>query len=375
MEKVLFGEGWYPLERDDTKPFVWSTGKSSLFVNDRSAKFLVLAFLVHPDTTKIVTVSQGVHSKDYVLNGQKCYVVFYLDRTSNKYPQEIVITTQTFIPSEIHPTETTDSRTLGQCLIALRVNEELVPLDTISIGDFLLDRKQFQPEFGLQSLDIDVWCLTLKSTPKREEYARKHLDDHNLKYRMFYGLDAKETGVSSDVIYQQKFTKIDDWVTVGQVGCYVSHYMLWQNILENSDDTILILEDDAQLEDDFIFRLNEALYHVPNDWGLLYLGYESLHGVQPRVINDRICEAFPACTYAYMIKKSTIPILLNEIKPINCPVDTMLRYKLKDKVKSYVLTPQLVYQKSSLLQGGNVDPTFKSMTYDWEMDIYRKKDV
>jgi len=373
MEKILFGDGWHSLEYDKT-PFIWSTEKSSLFINDKDATFIVLTFAIHPDTSNLITISQGTRTKDFIISESRSYIIFELDRIAKIYPQEIVISTQTFIPSKLD-INSTDLRSLGQCLISIRVNVDMIPLEKISLGNFLIDRKQSQSMFGLHSRNIDVWCLTLKSTPKREEYVRNHLDSHNLQYRMFYGLDALETGISSPLINNQKYTKIDDWLTVGQVGCYISHYMLWQNILESSADSILILEDDVHLEDEFVFKLNEYLYHVPEDWGLLYIGYESLQGVNPLVISDKISEGFPACTYAYMIKKSTIPILLNEVKPITCPVDTTLRYKLKDKVKSYVLTPQLAHQKSSLLNRNNVDPIFKSMTYDWDRDVYKIKNL
>lgn len=365
MEKILFGDGWHKLERESSNYFLWSSEKSSLLIKDKSAKFLVLTFAYNPNSN-VINILHGMHSKTYILSESKNFIVFYLDKFS-KSSQEIIIETKGFLPKVIDPSSS-DSRTLGQCLTSIRVNDEIVPLETILFGDFLVDTKQFQPEFGLQSMEISVWGITLKSTPERERYVKTHLKSHGINFNIFYGLDAVKTGVSADILNNQKFTILDTWVTKGAVGCYISHYMLWQNIMDDINDKILIVEDDVELVDDFVFKLNESLYHVPDNWDMLYIGHESLYLVNATVVNERISRGVPACTYAYIINKKCIPTLLG-LCPINMPVDTQIREQLNHKLNIYALTPQLAYQKSSILNNSSKrDPSFKSLTYDWELN-------
>lgn len=215
--------------------------------------------------------------------------------------------------------------------------------------------------------NISTWCITLKSTPERELYIKKHLNFHNIDYKIFYGLDAIKTGVTAKIIQDQKYTILDTWVTVGAVGCYISHYMLWQNIIESAADIFFIVEDDVSLIDNFTDVFMEYLKHVPSDWDIIYVGHESLHLVNPQVINDKVSQGIPACTYAYIIKKKTIPMLL-ELAPIDMPIDTLIRLKLGNKLKSYVLTPKLATQKSSVVEEVNYDSVFRSMTYDWTIN-------
>lgn len=220
---------------------------------------------------------------------------------------------------------------------------------------------------AFNTLGICTWCVTLKSTPKREKYVRSHLVSHNINYKMFYGFDSIKTGVTAKILQEQKYTILDTWVTVGAVGCYISHYMLWQNIMDSDTDTFFIVEDDVSLVNNFIEVFTEYLQHVPSDWDIIYVGHESLHLVNPTVINDKVSQGIPACTYAYVIKKKTIPMLL-ELAPIDMPVDTLIRLKLGNRIKSYAFTPKLATQKSSVVEEINYDPDFRSLTYDWTIN-------
>jgi len=220
---------------------------------------------------------------------------------------------------------------------------------------------------AFSTLNICTWCVTLKKTPKREEYVKSHLESHKINYKMFYGFDTIKTGVTAKILQEQEYTILDTWVTIGAVGCYISHYMLWQNIMDSNTDIFFIVEDDVSLVDNFSDLFTEYLQYVPSDWDIIYVGHESLHLVNPKVINDKVSQGVPACTYAYVIKKNIIPMLL-ELAPIDMPIDTMIRLKLGDRIKSYAFTPKLATQKSSVVEQTNYDSIFKSLTYDWKLN-------
>lgn len=219
----------------------------------------------------------------------------------------------------------------------------------------------------LRTMGISTWCITLKSTPKREEYVKSHLASHNIDFKIFYGIDAIKAGITATVIQEQKYSILDTWVTIGAVGCYLSHYMLWQNIMDSDSDMFFIVEDDVSLIDNFTNKLTEYFTYVPSNWDIIYVGHESLHSVNPIIINDKVSRGIPACTYAYIIKKETIPMLL-ELAPIDMPVDTLIRLKLGDRINSYAFTPKLATQKSSVVEKIKDDEHFKSLTYDWTLN-------
>jgi len=62
-------------------------------------------------------------------------------------------------------------------------------------------------------------------------------------------------------------------LTTGQLGCFMSHFTVWHYMVENNIPSALILEDDFDLQEDFIQRLGENLEEARGeDWNLMYLG-------------------------------------------------------------------------------------------------------
>ena len=53
---------------------------------------------------------------------------------------------------------------------------------------------------------------------------------------------------------------------VGNVGCTLSHYELWQHIASTDNELHLILEDDAIFGENWIEKWNQEYYpELPND--------------------------------------------------------------------------------------------------------------
>lgn len=62
-------------------------------------------------------------------------------------------------------------------------------------------------------------------------------------------------------------------MTMGEIGCFLSHYNIWERIVERNQQLVLILEDDIRFEPYFIDAakkvLKEASSLVP-DYDLMY---------------------------------------------------------------------------------------------------------
>ncbi len=63
-------------------------------------------------------------------------------------------------------------------------------------------------------------------------------------------------------------------MTPGAIGCALSHYNCYTKIINecNDDEYVLILEDDAIIEDNFIKKLKEYLQDIPK-YDILFLGF------------------------------------------------------------------------------------------------------
>ena len=74
----------------------------------------------------------------------------------------------------------------------------------------------------------------------------------------------------------------------GEIGCYLSHRKLWQNMVDKNIDQMLVLEDDFELKADLhnVFEFVSSIN--PSDWDIIKLGEipkkESKKYCKPRVI-------------------------------------------------------------------------------------------
>ncbi len=119
-----------------------------------------------------------------------------------------------------------------------------------------------------------IFCLTLKDTPKRKEYAEQHFKQHGLDVEFFEGINGTKFGLKTTIPYKDDNPDGDDYfIKQGRIGCLLSHYMLWQTLWHLHHEEILILEDDAFLCENFHERFLEFKKQLPDDWQYVFVGH------------------------------------------------------------------------------------------------------
>ena len=142
----------------------------------------------------------------------------------------------------------------------------------------------------------------------------------------------KDIAYRIDAVYGNKLALTKEYVSLfrnndfkwkkGVIGCALSHYKLWMNLIENKlSNSYLILEDDVVLVPDFLYRWRAIAHLMPADADVVFLG-----GVLPpnkralpsftEPVNDAFAKVkkmpigglmrryFHFCTYSYIITKS-----------------------------------------------------------------------
>jgi len=117
-------------------------------------------------------------------------------------------------------------------------------------------------------------------------------------------------------------------LTLGEVGCYGSHYRIWQDLASSNDDIWCVLEDDIELAPDFARRLASAL-DVSVPWGVMRLKDAGSAGRWQvgqlpggAILHDHRKQ--PGGTQAYLIRRDAALTLLAYGKRMVHPVDDML---------------------------------------------------
>ena len=110
-------------------------------------------------------------------------------------------------------------------------------------------------------------------------------------------------------------------LSIGAVGCSLSHLHIWNHFYSSKDEYIMIFEDDT-LPNITCQQLSFYLVDVPHDWDIILCGgiYNGNTYVNKHV--DRI-ESF-YCLHAYIINKNKMELLLNTALPMSKQIDSWL---------------------------------------------------
>lgn len=175
------------------------------------------------------------------------------------------------------------------------------------------------------------------------------------------------------------------------IGCAMSHMSIWKRFYESSDNTILILEDDAIFTVDNIPQfLDDHREYIPDDFDIFYLGcfagcFETptlsslsvplLHNRGVRLdhpvkhINQYVLQPFyPLGLHGYILSRKGCEKLLRLFPKITNHIDLMIANAIYDttikhhnKLTAYALKNHIVIQASSITNTDNVSYDFPSL--------------
>jgi GR25 family glycosyltransferase involved in LPS biosynthesis len=111
-------------------------------------------------------------------------------------------------------------------------------------------------------------------------------------------------------------------LSIGAVGCSLSHILLWQKLLNSNNNGFMIFEDDT-LPNFTLEHFKKYIDYIPDDWDIILLGYVSVF--KKENINSYISKIYSWWgTHAYIIHKNKINTLLNEAFPLKTQIDHWL---------------------------------------------------
>lgn len=211
-----------------------------------------------------------------------------------------------------------------------------------------------------------TFVINLENRPDRWNNIQKKFNLELTRWNAVYGKNLAEAEIK-----QKTSTFCNIFCSYGMIGCWLSHYYLWQYIVDNNLDNVLVLEDDAEPVDGFDEKLDMLLKKVPENYDLVYLGcfgscddigddiVKVLFGKQNKkvFINRKESDEFmipslPLGTHAYIISYSGAKKLLKnkELKKVRYHVDYSLsKYIYPDKsFLMYACKKPLIMQENDV---------------------------
>ncbi|XP_062515795.1 procollagen galactosyltransferase 1-like isoform X2 [Corticium candelabrum] len=158
----------------------------------------------------------------------------------------------------------------------------------LNAGDIPYTDNVYRPTRPTDNLGFDrVYMINLKRQAERRKRMLSALNELNFEYTVVDAVDGKS--LTNEDLSSLKIKPLPGYldpivkrkITLGEIGCFLSHYNLWKEVDELELKRVIILEDDLDFEAGFInsFRwlITEADTVVP-DWELIYLGRKLVYG-------------------------------------------------------------------------------------------------
>ena len=236
---------------------------------------------------------------------------------------------------------------------------------------------------SLNSFYDKIYVITLKRATDRHEHLIKELNE--LNYTIFYGQDKLEfdkKDLQEKNIYNEdsarEYHRYGKSMPAGMIGCSWSHKLIYEDVIKNNYDKVLIMEDDIVINKQSISLFSQVLIDLPPDWELFYLGYDKHEEIKPldylkigvyhlqhflgliKYTHKIISNLYPKKitkyiytagyhdhTHAYAITNSAAQKLNQLQTPIKFFPDNLLAYAATNKiVKSYIVKPKMINQLS-----------------------------
>ena len=228
-----------------------------------------------------------------------------------------------------------------------------------------------------------IYVITLERATDRHLHILQQLK--GLNYTLMYGTDKlninRENLVSNKQFDEALATEhhiMNKEMNLGEIACSFSHRMVYEDVVKNKYNRVLILEDDIIVDIKNLSLFYEITKELPEDWGLWYLGFAKNEqppataflkklfyhflfatGIKKKFNHTVINNLYPApfskhlqkagfhdCAHAYAITGKTAATFLAMQTPVSYIADHLLAYAASNQVvKSFITLPRLINQQ------------------------------
>ncbi|XP_004071417.1 procollagen galactosyltransferase 1 [Oryzias latipes] len=286
------------------------------------------------------------------------------------------------VPLRSHNTLQDEADSFLHALLEVNVrNSPVMPSKYIPVPRKQLDKMGFD----------EVFMINLQRRTDRKERMLRALYEQEIACKIIAAVDGKAMNVSeihvmgihmlpgySDPYHGRPLTK-------GELGCFLSHYNIWKEIVERRLQTSLVIEDDLRFEVFFKRRLINLMTEIREeglDWDLIYIGRKRMQVDHPEKavpnIHNLVEADYSYWTLGYMMSlqgakkllkaeplKRILPV--DEFLPImynKHPVtDYMDQFEKRD-LKAFSAEPLLVYPTHYTGDPGYISDTETSTVWD-----------
>jgi len=203
-----------------------------------------------------------------------------------------------------------------------------------------------------------TFVINLKRRPDRLlNFDKNFRASASWNYNVFEAFDGKEmlkNGLSEEnkKIFDCAFGK-----KPGEIGCALSHYTLWKNLVDDkNNDKYLIFEDDVEFMNSYEWKFYCGMQKIEHGWDMIFLGHHIFYEyITTHFTNGELPRIEPMTNYiipkrtsvlgtaSYMISKRGARKLVDHIQSsgIHCGIDYLIQLLFPDTINAYGFNPMI----------------------------------
>ena len=213
---------------------------------------------------------------------------------------------------------------------------------------------------------IPIYIINLPDRKDRWKSVLKSVYESGLSLRNAYRYNAVNgytlspnemsqivsTDALSRLVSNFEYRTRHDEITLGAIGCYLSHINIWKMLLDSNHTHCMVLEDDCHLDTNSAKVIQEALDTVKNNFDFLWLGTVISPNRSSLPVNNATQSQHSIVklhtvygTHAYIVSKEAVRRLLSKAFPLQYQIDSFISYNSQNlALQMYEIVPNVAWQ-------------------------------
>ncbi len=201
-----------------------------------------------------------------------------------------------------------------------------------------------------ESSTVKVIVLTLERAKDRQQRIKALLDEASIPFGFFWGVDGQQGQNPVEILYDEKLRVRVKGAPLsrGQLGCYASHYNIWQMCVKGNH-RLVVLEDDATFDTSLFKAFLNSVGELPQEAGCIRLFDNKTRN--HKAFQYAQCGKFkllrytkgPMSTMGYYLTPGGAERFLAHSQPVFLPVDIYMDRYWSNGVLCCGLEPAFVF--------------------------------
>lgn len=195
-------------------------------------------------------------------------------------------------------------------------------------------------------MEVKVFVISLARATERRLAIESHLISIGMEFELVDAVDGKS--MSEEILQHRVLsastTELGRPLSDEEIGCALSHQLIYQKLVANDDGPYLILEDDAEVSQ-ALLEILRRLDQFPKDWELInFCSGSRLDGFGEPIWDIYRAGNFrgsPSSTVCYLLNVSGARKLLKYALPLRLTADALTGRTALTGVRVYGVFPQV----------------------------------